>query len=183
MRTLTDREKKTIRIGAIAVAAYLLIFGGVQTWRFLDQKRSDYRNLVRESVRLRQQMLVYDDKAVAAQKLMETFKLDPGSLSRTTAVAQASAAIQKTAAGSGIQVGPVREAAGRPASKELATLQLEGVGPVPAVTSLLSRLETVGFPVIVDTVQFTPDPARPGQMKVSLTIIILDFDQWEVPHA
>lgn len=84
-----------------------------------------------------------------------------------------------------VQVGPVRESPARPSSKELATVQLEGTGPVPAVMGLLSRLESVGFPLIIDSVQLTPD-MRPGQLKVNLTILILDFDQWTKegsPHA
>ena len=40
----------------------------------------------------------------------------------------------------------------------------------------------VGYPLIIDTVQLTPMP-MPGQVKVSLTIVILDFDKWEAPHA
>jgi len=53
------------------------------------------------------------------------------------------------------------------------------------VMGLLSRLESVGFPLIIDSVQLTPDP-RPGQLKINLTILILDFEQWkkeEPPHA
>ena len=64
-------------------------------------------------------------------------------------------------------------------------MQLEGAGPVPAVTAFLHRLDTLGFPLIVDSVQLSPEP-RPGMLKLNLTIIILDFDQWkkeEVPNA
>ena len=64
-------------------------------------------------------------------------------------------------------------------------MQMEGTGPVPAVMGLLSRLESVGFPLVIDAVQLTPD-MRPGQLKVNLTILILDFDQWTkegAPHA
>jgi hypothetical protein len=67
----------------------------------------------------------------------------------------------------------------------LASMQIEGTGPVPAVMGLLSRLESVGFPLIIDSVQLTPD-VRPGQLKMNLTILILDFEQWKkeaAPHA
>ena len=119
------------------------------------------------------------------KKLMDAARMDPSRLSRTSLVAEASSAIQKAALSGGIQVGPVRESPGRPASKELASMQMEGTGPVPAVMNLLSRLETVGFPLIIDSVQLTPD-MRPGQLKVNLTILILDVDQWikeGPPHA
>jgi hypothetical protein len=116
---------------------------------------------------------------------MESLRLDPAKLSRTSVVAEASSAIQKAAMSGGVQVGPVRESPARPSSKELASVQLEGTGPVSAVMGLLNRLESVGFPLIIDSVQLTPD-MRPGQLKVNLTILILDFDQWTKegsPHA
>ena len=82
-------------------------------------------------------------------------------------------------------MGPVRESPGRASSKELGSVQIEGTGPVPAVMGLLGRLESVGYPLIIDSVQLTPD-MRPGQLKMSLTIVILDFDEWKKegpPHA
>jgi hypothetical protein len=62
----------------------------------------------------------------------------------------------------------------------LATMQLEGSGQIPAVLSFLAGLNTIGFPLVVDSVQFTADNSRPGQIKMSLTILILDFDQQKV---
>jgi hypothetical protein len=186
MRTLTDREKRVIRLGAIAIGAYLVLFGGMQTAKFFERKRSEYQKLVKEAQGLRREIQLYDDKAVALKKLMENFNLDPARLSRTTAVAEASAAIQKTAASGGVQVGAVRESPARPSSKELGSIQLETIGPVPALTALLGRLESVGYPLIVETVQITAEPMRPGQVKMSLTILVLDFDQWkkgETPNA
>ena len=179
MRSLTDREKRTVRLGAIVIGAYLVLFGGAQTLKFFERKRNEYHKLINEAQGLKREIEIYQDKAVALKKLMENFNLDPARMSRTTAVAEASAAIQRTAASSGIQVGAVRETAGRAANKELGMIQLETTGPVPAITSLLSRLETVGYPLIVDNVQIIAEPMRPGQVKMSLTILVLDFDQWK----
>ncbi len=186
MRSLTPSEKRTIRLGGICIAGYLLVFGGYQTWKFLERKRADYLQLVKQAGALKQEIQLYQAKKETAQKLMEGFKLDPASLSSTTAVAQASLAIQQAALGSGIQVGPVRESPARPANKELASVQLECTGPVPAITGLLNRLEGVGFPLVIETVQITAEPTKPGQIKLNLTVVILDFDQWkkgEVPNA
>jgi hypothetical protein len=178
MRTLTDREKRTIRLGAAVIGIYLLLFGGVQVWKFFGKRHSDYQRLLMQAEALKREVRVYEDRALVVKKMMEGFRMDPAKLSRTTVVAEASAAIQKAAQGSGMQLGPVRESAARPSSKELASMQLEGTGPVPAVMGLLSRLESVGYPLVIDSVQLTPD-MRPGQLKVSLTILILDFEQWK----
>jgi hypothetical protein len=186
MRALTHREKRTIRLGAAAIGAYVLLFGGIRIAHFFENRRVDYQKLVKEARSLKQEIQLYDDKAAALKTLMESFNLDPAQLSRTTAVAEASAAIQKTAASTGIQVGAVRESPGRPSSKELGTIQMETIGPVPAITALLGRLESVGYPLIVETVQLTAEPTRPGQIKMNLTIQVLDFEQWkkaEAPNA
>jgi hypothetical protein len=185
MRTLTPHEKRTVRFGAAVIVIYLLVFGGLQVWRYFVRSRADYQQLVSQADRLKQEVRLYDDRVSAVKKLMESLRLDPAKLARTSVVAEASAAIQKAALSGGVQVGPVRESPARPSSKELATVQLEGTGPVPAVMGLLSRLESVGFPLIIDSVQLTPD-MRPGQLKVNLTILILDFEQWTKegsPHA
>jgi hypothetical protein len=185
MRALTPHEKRTVRFGGAAIVIYLLLFGGYQVWKYSARVRADYQQLVSQADRLKQEVRLYDDRVLVVKKLMESLRLDPAKLSRTSVVAEASSAIQKAAMSGGVQVGPVRESPARPSSKELASVQLEGTGPVPAVMGLLSRLESVGFPLIIDSVQLTPD-MRPGQLKVSLTILILDFDQWAregAPHA
>ena len=186
MRSLTTREQRTVRIGAAVLAVYLVALGGWKVARFCERKRVEYTRLVQEAQALKEQIHKYESKVDAAKKLMESFKLDPTRLSRTTMVAEASAAIQRTAAAGGVAVGPIRESPARQGNKELATVQLEATGPPPAVTSLLGRLETLGFPLIVVNVQMTAEPTRPGIVKVNLTIVILDFDQWkkeDAPHA
>lgn len=179
MRTLTHREKRALLLAVAAVALYGVLVGGVRLFKTLENQRAEYTQLVREAQNLGLEIKSYQTKAEAVQKLMDAFKLDPAKLNKTNAVAEASAAIQKAAAAGGVQVGPVRETPGRTANKELATVQFEGTGPVPAVTALLSRLESVGFPLIIDTVQLTPVQGGPAMMKVSLTITILDFEQWK----
>jgi hypothetical protein len=183
MRTLTPSEKRTILISGLVVVLYFSIFGMPSGWKSFNQGRADYLKLRQDAEKLKREVDVYTNRVLRAQKLMEGFQMDPAKLYRTSVVAQASAAIQKAATSGGMAVGPIRESPARGSNKELASMQLEGSGPVPAVMAFLSRLESVGFPVVIDSVQLTPD-MRPGQLKLTLTLVILDFDQWkEPPHA
>lgn len=184
MRTLTDHEKLTLRRGALVIGIYLALFGGWKAWKFLESKRADYQQLVQQARDFKRKVEPYTARVETVTNLMERFRLDPAKLSRKTVVAEASAAIQKAALGSGIQVGPIREPPARAASREM-TLQLEGIGMVQGVVGLLNRMESVGFPLIIDDVQITPEKTRPGQVKISFTIIILDFEGWkgEKPNA
>jgi hypothetical protein len=184
MRTLTEHEKRTIRIAGLGLAAYLTLFGGIQVWEFLAKQRSDYLRLLSEAQHLKQEVQVYDLKVQTLKKLMETFHLDPAKLNKISVVAEASAAIQKAAMSGGVQLGPVRESPARPSNKELASIQLEAMGQVPMLMAFLQRLESLGYPLLVDAVQVTAEARQPGMVKLSLTIVILDFEQWkETTHA
>jgi len=182
---MTAREKRTLRLATIGVATYLVLFIGWQTVRRLEARRSEYQQLVTEAQRLKRELQPYENRVLLAQKLKTSFRMEPQKLSTASLVAEASGAIQKAATSNGIQVGPIRESPARSSTKELASMQLEGVGPVPAVMALLHSLETLGYPLIVDAVHLSPD-AKPGMVKINLTVVILNYDQWkneERPHA
>jgi hypothetical protein len=179
MYALTDREKRTVRIALAAISLYLVLFFGLRLWKQLEKGRSEYQKLARDAQNLKRELRPYENRVLLLEKLRETFHLEASKLSKATLVAEASAAIQKAAASGGVQMGPIRESPARPSAKELASMQLEGIGPVPAVMTLLHRLRTLGYPLIVDSVQLNPEPTKPGMIKLNLTVIILDFEQWK----
>ena len=182
MRTLTDHEKRTVRRATIGIAIYLLVFGGFQMWKFLHRQHVEYLQLVADAKELRLKVQTYQSRSESLKRMMEEYHLDPAKLSRETIVGEASSAIQKAASASGIQVGTVRESPSRGSADEIATMQFEGSGSVPAVTGLLNRMQTLGYPLVIDSVQIAPDN-RPGMMKLSLTIVILNFEKWKTPEA
>lgn len=186
MRTLSDREKRTVRLGAIGIGIYLLLFFGLQGGKYFSQRRAEYRRVLGQAQSLRRELQPYQDKVLLAQKLMTEFHLDPTKLAPVTVVADASAAVQKAATESGIHLGAIHESGGRASNKELGSIQMEGTGPIPAVLGLLHRVTSLGYPLVVDAVQLHGDPRRPGQITLNMTLVILDFAQWtkkEPSHA
>jgi hypothetical protein len=179
MRTLTDHEKRTIRLALVALVLGLLLAGGLWSVKRLQGRRTAYQALLLEAQDVRDEINLYQDKAQVAKKLMDTFHMDPMTLSRTTLVAQASAAIQKASAEAGVAAGPIRESPAHGTSKEMTSIQFEGSGPVPSVMALLYQLERAGCPLIIDSVRITPDQRQPGAIKLNVTIVVLDFDQWK----
>jgi hypothetical protein len=179
MASISAREKRTLRIGAAALGIYLILFYGVGGWKFLQQKRVEYDQLHKAAVTLRDEIRPYEDRALVVSNLMNTYHMDPARLSSNTVVAGASAAIQKAAQGSGLQVGPIRESGPHTPGKELATMQIECSGPVNSMMGLLKRMETLGYPLLIESVQIGPENSRPGQIKFSLAVVILDFEQWK----
>ena len=140
MRTLSQRDKRALLLGSGVLLFLFLFVAGRHLWGSVEARRAEYDRLVQQAQKLKTDIQVYQAKADSAQRLMETFKLDPAKLKHASAMAEASAAIQKAAATGGMAVTSVRETPARPSNKELGTLQLEGMGMVPAVTTLLGRL-------------------------------------------
>jgi hypothetical protein len=182
MPKISERDKRTMRIAGAGIAIYLVLFFGVGGWKRLEAKRAEYRDLVASAQRLKREVQPYENRVLLAQKLKDGFKMDPQRLSRLTLVADASAAIQKAAQTGKVQLGPIRESPGRSSAKELTSIQLEGTGPVPAIMGFLHQLESLGYPLVVEAVQLTPEN-KPGALKMNLTIVILDFDQWKKEGA
>jgi hypothetical protein len=178
-RQLTPKEKRTIRIAAICVSAYLALFYGPVVRSYFTARRDAYDKLVQQAGDLRGVIKPYQEKIAAITNLMARFRMDPVKLKRSSVVAEASAAIQQAAAAEGVAVGSVRETPGRPSAREAGSIQFDGTGPVASVMDLLHALDHIGFPVIIDAVQFSSDQHMPNLIKVNLTIVVLDFDAWK----
>lgn len=179
MRSLTDHEKRTIRTAAIAISIYLAAFYGFKTWRRLESNHSDYRQLIGEADATRLELRQYADKVLVLEKLRKAIPIDLSKISKATVVGEISAAIQAAAQSGGVQLGPLRESPARSSAKELASMQLEGSGQVESIMAFLHAVERLNFPLVLDSVQIDPDPKKPGAIKVSLTIAILNFEEWQ----
>ncbi|HEX3626045.1 MAG TPA: hypothetical protein VH280_11535 [Verrucomicrobiae bacterium] len=183
MRPLTQRDQRTIRYGGIAVGIYLVLFCVLHVWKFFEHKRSDYNDLVQQAHLLKDQIEPYQTKILVVQKLMKEYHLDAAKLSEATVVAQASAAIQDEAKADGVALGAIHESSAQSTGLELASIHIQGNGPVKGTLTLLDRLQRLGYPLIIDSVQVIPNNMQPGQVKFDLTIAVLDFEQWKKPEA
>jgi hypothetical protein len=186
MPNLTDREKRTVRLAAIGIAIYLACFLSWRGWRAIGAGAADTAKLAARVATAEAELATYENKVLLFEKLSETYRLDPRKLDRESLVANASAAIQTAARESGIRIGPMRENAGRASGRELASIQFEATAAVTNTLGLLHRVPMLGYPILVDTVQFTPMPQPPGVAKMNVTIVILNPDHWlkgEKPNA
>jgi len=179
MHALSPSEKRTIRIGAVIAGVCLALFCTQQIWKIFSRQNGDYKSLLAEADALRAELKPYKGKTEDVRTLMEKFRMDPNHLSRTSVVAEASAALLKTAASSGVQLGPIRETSARQSNKEIASIQLDCTGQVSNLLGFLHRFESIGYPIIIDSVQLSPEPSKPGNLKMHVGLVILDFDQWK----
>lgn len=179
MRTLTHHEKRTIKIATAGLLIYLGAMYGPAAWGYLRAGGTRQQALSREVEAFRRDLLPYENRLLRLEKLKTEIQLDPVRLPALELVAETSAAIQNAARSSGVQLGPVRESAGRPSAKELASMRLEAMGPMPALLGWLGTLDSLGFPLVVDAVQIEADPRQPNLLKLNLTVVIVDFEQWK----
>jgi len=163
-----------------------VLFFGVTGLKKLEAQRVNYQKLVAKVQREEQDLRAYENRVLLFQKYRDAYQLDPARLPTETLVAEASAAIQNAARQDRIILGPVRETPGRSSGRELASIQFDGSGPFPAALGLIHKLQTLGYPVIIDSLQLTPDTPKPGSLKLNVTVVILNFEFWklgEVPNA
>jgi hypothetical protein len=179
MRALTPREKRTIRIGLVALAVYLGGLYGLRGWRYLEARRDEYAQLCLAGEKLKGEILREKVKALRLQRLRESSRLDLAKLDVKTASGEALAAVQKAAQGLGIALTTLKETPGRSSARELAAFQAEGVGPTLAVAQFLDNLKTLGFPLVIDSLQLKTAGMQPGQVQLSLGVVLLDFTAWK----
>jgi hypothetical protein len=183
-RPLTAREKRTVRIGAIAVAAYLLLFYGSKGWRWLEGKRAECAAVALEAEQLKLEILREQSKARRLKALKESWRIRLDGLREETVVGEARGAIQGAAQAAGFQIASSRESPGRGGGKDLATFQLEGQGPPGAALLFIHKLRTIGYPIAIDRLQVQASGGKePGPVRMSLTAVVLGFREWKAPEG
>jgi hypothetical protein len=186
MPQFTANDVRTLRRAGFALAIYLVLFFGFNAWRRLESSRTAYAQLITRLEREQRDARNAENKVLLFEKLRDSYGLDPRRLPKEALVAEASSAIQRAAREGGFELGPMRETPGRANGRELSSIQFEGVGPLPVALALVHKLQTLGYPVVIDSLQLTQDPSRPGQLKLNAAVVILNFEQWktgEVPSA
>ncbi|MGV3773207.1 MAG: hypothetical protein ACO1QB_09930 [Verrucomicrobiales bacterium] len=179
MQPLSERDKKIVRLASIGIAVYLALFIGIKGWKKLEKNRSEYQQMLVEAEGLKREVAPLENKFMLLEKLKEDSKIEVSKISRATVVADTSAAIQKAAQSGGIKLGPLRESSARTANKELASVQIEGVGQIASIMAFCHQLESLGYPLAIETFTLAPQPGPPGMLKMNMTVALFDWEQWK----
>ena len=179
MMQLSDSDKKTLRLGAIVIAVYLVLFYGGMGIKKLQARQSDFKKLVEQSETLRIDLLKYETDMLKLAKLKKSFQFDPLQGGQETLVSEVSAAIQQSAQRNGVKLSMVNETGARASSAIRASMRLEGEGAMQGVIKFLDGLDRLGFPISVESVQLNANPRKPGGLKINLEALILDFNAFQ----
>jgi hypothetical protein len=175
VRTLTPREKRTLKIAAVLLGVYLLLFYGSEGVRYLEGKRAEASHLRQRIGRLQLQMQRQESKRRSLTELRRSLGVDVENLDGGDVAAKALASIQETAKTCSVPLGPIKEMEGNPAAGELSRFQLEARGPVKALIGFLHSLYATGYPLTFDQLTWTRQSKKPGNVELSFYVTVLDY--------
>jgi hypothetical protein len=177
MRQLSDRERRTIRIAAIGIGAYLVIFAVVKTVGWLEGQRASRVALKRELAAVRLEGLKERRKQVRLEVLRRRWGLDLPRTAEPTVVGDARVAIEKAARACGTGLRIAAESPGRRRAHELAVFQVSGGGNDSGFVKLIHRMCHLGYPVAIDNVEVKAG-RQPGTVTFSFSIALVDYATW-----
>ncbi len=179
MRTITSRERRTIRIAAIGVAIYLAFFFGSKAWSRLESVRERDGELRLAAATLDTKLLRAAREARRYRDLREKWRFDPSTLERATLVSGAWEAIEKCATTHQLALGASREAQGRGSARQIRVFQVDGVGATQNAMEFLHDLRHLGVPLVVEQITVSTANLPPGQVRLTLTLPVYDYEAWK----
>ena len=182
MRSLSDREKRTIRIAGILLGSYLVVFVCLKVIGYLEGHRDAYTEARLEARSLHQKMLHEAAKRKRFTKLKAEWNIDFPKLMEKTVVGDARMAIEQTARTCGVGLGFSKETPGRSRVRELAVFKMQGSGKALNVAKFLHCLKTrLGYPLVVDNIHLKAQ-ARPGMVSFTFSAALLNYRTWKSPE-
>lgn len=178
IRRLSDRDRRTIVLGAVTIAAVVLLGRGLPAWRRWDaDTRAAAIEMATEAARAQATV----EQFPAALDSLQARRARYGALGlgmldgQSTAAAGASLAslVSGAAARAGVQIGSVQV---RPDTAGAGTfmrivVRAEGAGDLPAITRLLEMLEGGRTLLAVRELSITqPNPGGPAEQPESLRL-------------
>lgn len=179
MRTLTDREKRTLRLAGILVAVYLVLFYGAKLFGALESRRGAYAEAYFKAQTLQVKRLREIQKRKRLEKLKAEWNIDFTKLQKKTVVGDARVALEATARTCGVGLGFSRESPGRTRAGELTVFQVQGSGKTLNVARFLHCLKTrLGYPMVVDRIHLKAQK-RPDLVAFTFTATLLGYSTWK----
>jgi hypothetical protein len=175
---MSDRDRRTLVIGAVTIAGLVLLARGLPAWRRWDaDTRASAAEMATEAVRAEsvvQQLPAALDSLQARRA--RYVALGRGVLDgESTAAAGASLAslVSGAAARAGVQIGSVQvrpDSAGAGTFMRI-TVRAEGTGDLPAITRMLEMLEGGRTLLAVRDLSITqPNPGGPAEQPEALRV-------------
>ncbi len=179
LESLSEKDRKTLRYGAVIIVVYLSLFYGRSILAAFESSRVAYFEQLEQAEDLEEIFRSYENKVLKIEKYRDQYHLNVRALSNTNLVGNAGRALQELVKQSKFKIGQVRETLASGGSANAATFQVEGSGPLKSLMPLLHRLQSTGYPMIIDTISIRTDEKKRGNVQWSATIVVLDYRKWK----
>jgi len=179
VRDLTRRERRTVRIGAIVLVAYLGIFYGMKGWHWLEDRRDAHDELRIQAAEISAGILRERARARRMRELEIALGFDPRATGGEKIVQAARADLEKLAVAQKVQVGTLRELEGHSRQGESRRFQVSGTGLMIAVAGFVDGLRALGHPIVVDRLAIDTSGLAGGVVRFTLDLVLADFDEWK----
>lgn len=180
IHTLSDRDRRTLGVGAIVIVLLVLLARGIPAWRRWDAEvRASAAEMAAEAARAEQTVRLLPASLDSLEARRARFvAVGGGALEGETAAASGAALaalVSGAAARAGVQVGSVQV---RPDTASAGTfmrigVRADGTGDLPAITRLLALLEGAPELLAVREISITqPVPGGPAEQPEALRMEI-----------
>ncbi len=160
---LSDHEKRTIKRAGLALGIFLLIYGSMTTFRFIQERGSRYRELSEELASLDTDTLWIKVKKLKEDR--EAWPIDSAKLEDPQLRLTLRETIEKTAEKHELSVATQeRRGQKRPSFNVVGTAKLENL------LNFVHALRGLGYPLVIQKYSATAEEWDPRRVKLSLTI-------------
>lgn len=182
MRPLNDREKRLIRVMAIAVGIYLVLFYGRGFLASFEETRAEYELTRVQAQTVNTKILREVKKHKTLAKLRERHPVAFEALAEPTVVGDARVALEKLARACGCSLSIQKELSARSRTNEHCVFQISGGGKAKSVAKLMHNLAHSPYPYSLENVEIKASK-KPEMLSYSFTLALLRYDTWVEPKG
>lgn len=172
---MTQSEKKLVQITAIGLGLYLVFFFGAGSLKKYENQLAEHHKKQRTIRDLNLKLKPYGNRVLLLEKLRKEMNLEVRFLDIPDFGALASEAIQRCARSHSVNIGPFRESTAATGT----SIRFEASGQGASIHKFIKGVTTSGYPVLIESLQVQTMDGKPGQLKLSINLLVLNFKSWK----
>ncbi|MCD8533724.1 MAG: hypothetical protein LR011_02605 [Verrucomicrobia bacterium] len=172
---MTQSEKKLVQITAIGLSLYLVFFFGAGSLKKYENQLAEFHKKRKTIRELNVKLQPYGNRVMLLEKLRKEMNLEVRFLDIPDLGALSSEAIQRCARSHSVNIGSFRESAATTGT----SIRFEASGQGASIQKFLKGVTTSGYPIYIESLQVQTMDGKPGQLKMSINLLVLNFKSWK----
>lgn len=172
--SLSAREQRTLRRAGMALGLFLVFYGGLTGYEWLEARRVQYQETEEELAKVDLQATRLATRYLKQEQLLQRFPIDFDRAADPNLITEVRPFIEKMATEWGLEC-DLRESETRNRGGDR-TLQLDIGGESAAVLGFRDALLRTPYPLIENRFELNRILERPGTVQLSLKLSLLQYD-------